>query len=197
MLQLLFRSRSIATAVLWGLLSGIATFLAMLVMEFAYAIYSESFGSPHRLSAISLGNGYSIDLEATPAHPFLAEYKQEVVVYKNGARSGGLIGRVKIAMNTGGRVRIFLLVPIDSSKKIVAFSDRHDTSVVDLERLEVQELSNALISSDWMPIGVLSAESPPLKFIPCALWPRLVAEERNSIVREEQNASTACAANGR
>ncbi len=192
MFQFLSRPRSIATSVFWGGLSAIATFVAILVLDFAISVYTQNFGPPHKLSAISLGNGYSIDLEATPAHPFLAEYTQQIVVYKNGARSGGLVGRVKIAMNTGGRVRIFLFVPIDSSKKIVAFGDRNDSSVVDLERLEVQESSSAFISSDWVPIGVLSAESSPLKFIPCALWSRLAADERSSIMAGEQNSSTAC-----
>jgi hypothetical protein len=176
------RPRSILGAVLWGAASAILVFAAILIIDFAVSLYRGSFGSTHHLSSVSLGNGFSVDFEATPAHPFLAEYDQKLVVYKNTPRDGDIAGRIEVPMNTGGRVRILLFVPRDPSVRKVALSDRHVTSIIDLESLSAVPGSQALVAAEWIPLGLLSGESPPLKFIPCSLWSRMSNEEKTAIM---------------
>src|SRR5687767_10827339 len=123
----LHRPRSIVGAVLWGVLAAVSTFFVLLVADFAWSHYSKSFGPPHLVESIAVGGGYSISIQAQPAHPFLAEYEQEIFIYGGEPRLGDFLGSVKIPMNTGGRVRIGVLVPADASRHEVVLLDRHNT----------------------------------------------------------------------
>jgi hypothetical protein len=182
MKDILLRPRSIAGAVLWGAIAACVVFFGLIVADFAWSLYRASFGPPHRVDAIAVGGGYSINIEATPAHPFLAEYQQSVAIYGGTPREGKLLGHVKIPMNTGGRVRIGILVPRDPSKHEVVLLDRYATTRIDLvKRIQLPG------EADWRdralkPLGWISGESYPVKFLPCTVWSLVPLEERDAIL---------------
>lgn len=182
MKDILLRPRSIAGAVAWGAIAACVVFFGLIAADFAWSLYRDSFGPPHRIDAIAVGGGYSININATPAHPFLAEYWQSVAIYGGTPKEGKLLGHVKIPMNTGGRVRIGLLVPRDPSKHEVVLLDRYVTTRIDL--IKRVQLSG---EPDWRdrtlrPLGWISGESFPVKFVPCAVWSSLPPEERDAIL---------------
>ncbi len=140
MKEFLRRPRSIAGAVLCGVLAGLGTFVALLVADYGAYLYSENFGPPHLVESIAVGGGYSITIKAQPAHLFLAEYEQEVSICGGHPRGGDLLGSVEIPMNTGGRVRIGVLVPADESRHEVLLLDRYAVSRIDLLKQTVHSI---------------------------------------------------------
>jgi len=181
MKQFLTRPRSIAGATLWGAITAIVVFFGLFVANFIISAYRSSFGPAAQIDAIAVGGGYSISLDATPAHPFLAEYKQSISVYGGDPRDGALLGRVEIPMNTGGRVRIGVLVPKEPNKADVVLADRYATTRIDLSNQKATDLDS------WRhpmlrPIGIISGESHPIKFIPCTVWHLLSPVEQRTIM---------------
>ena len=181
--EFLHRPGSIVGPLLWGVLGAVATFVLIFVVDFVWSLYSEDFGPPHLVESIAVGGGYSISIRAQPAHLFLAEYEQEVSIYGGEPRLGDFLGSVRIPMNTGGRVRIGLLVPTDPTRHDVVLHDRDSTSRIDLVKQSVRPESGDLTAGGLRALGWFSGESYPLKFIPCAVWSRLDIEEQQAIAR--------------
>ena len=191
MKQLLLRPRSIAGATAWGTMAAFIVFLGLLFADFIVSAYRSSFGPARQIDSIAVGAGYSISLDATPAHPWLAEYQQTVGIYGGGPRDGALLGRVEIPMNTGGRVRIAVLVPTGSNRAEVVLADRYVTTRIDLATQKLKD-QNSWRDPGLLPIGIISGESYPVKFIPCVLWPLLSAEEQKEIMRPDDELRGFC-----
>jgi hypothetical protein len=181
MKQFLTRPRSIVGAILWGTITSVVVFFGLIVADFIISAYRSSFGPAAQIDAIAVGGGYSISLDARPAHPFLAEYKQSISVYGSNPRNGTLLGRVEIPMNTGGRVRIGVLVPIEPNKAEVVLADRYATTHIDLSTRKAADL-DSWRKPTLRPIGIISGESNPIKFIPCVVWPLLSSGEQQTIM---------------
>lgn len=177
MSNVLLRPRSIVGATAWGIVTACAVFIGLNIAEFVV------FG--HRtqhLESIAVGDGYSIALDAKPSHLFLAEYEQSIRIYGGDPRGGELLGRVAIPVNPGGRVRIGILVPRQPGNAEIVLADRGETTRIDLATQKVQN-QGSWRDADFRPIGIISGESYPLKFIPCSVWWLLTAEERDTIVK--------------
>ncbi len=143
------------------------------------------------IESIAVGGGYSIALDATPAHPFLAEYEQEVRIYGGEPREGRLLGRVSLPMNSGGRIRIGVLIPDEPWSPTVVLADRHETTAIQLPEQIVASLPTWR-DPGLRPLGLISAESSPVKFIPCSAWPFLSVEEQQTIIREGDGLTGFC-----
>lgn len=191
MKKLLLRPRSIAGAIAWGATSAVVAFLGLVAMDFVVAIYRSSFGPAQQITSVALGSGYSISLEATPAHPWLAEYRQSVKVYGGAPREGGLLGSIEIPANTGGRVRIGVLVPALSRGADVILVDRYFASRINLATRQISDASS-FDSKGAIPLGIISGESFPVKFIPCAVWHLLSSEEQTEIIRPDERMRGFC-----
>jgi len=193
MKQFLTRPRSIVGATLWGVIAAVVIFFGLIVADFIVSAYRSNFGPAAQIGAIAVGGGYSISLDATPAHPFLAEYKQSISVYGGDPRNGALLGRVEIPMNTGGRVRIGVLVPTEPNKAEVVLADRYATTRIELSTQKVANL-DSWRQPTLRPIGIISGESHPIKFIPCAVWPLLSSREQQTIVGSRDELQGFCEA---
>ncbi|MDD3519360.1 MAG: hypothetical protein PHQ14_13510 [Chromatiales bacterium] len=191
MRQLLTRSRSIVGATLWGAAVAIVTFVGLLVGDFVLSLHRDHFGPAAQIDAIAVGGGYAISLDATPAHPFLAEYRQSIGVYGSDTSGDSLLGRVEIPTNTGGRVRIGVLVPTEIGRAEVVLADRHAVTGIDLSSRITMAL-DSWRQPTLMPLGIISGESHPIRFIPCAVWPRLPVEERQAIIDAEDDLQGFC-----
>ena len=195
MKNFLFRQRSIATSVAWGTISALVIFFGLLVADFAVSLITSSFGPTRQVDAVSVGGGYSISIDATPAHPWLAEYKQSVSVYGGGPREGGRMGHVDIPMNTGGRIRIGILVPQGGGTHEVVLLDRYATTRINLANLSGKEEEGGWRGKNLKAIGWVSGESYPIKFIPCSIWPLLSVQERENIIASDKELASFCDGN--
>lgn len=195
MKNFLTRQRSFATSIAWGAISALVIFFGLLIADFAVSLFASNFGPTRQIDAVSVGGGYSISIDATPAHPWLAEYKQSISVYGGGPREGKLIGRVDIPMNTGGRIRIGILVPDDQSTHEVVLLDRYATTRINLANLSGKYEEGDWRSKNLKAIGWVSGESYPVKFIPCSVWPLLSVQEREDIIASDKELSSFCDAN--
>ena len=115
----LTKPRSIAGTIILDTLTAIAVFFSLVVADFLLSIYRNEFGPARQIDAIASGNGYSISLDATPAHPMLAEYTQSLSIFGGQPRQGSMLGRVELPMNTGGRVAY-----ADSGRAGIDYSSR-------------------------------------------------------------------------
>jgi len=192
MKQLLLRPRSIAGATIWGTLVAFGVFFGLIIANFIWSYVSDDFGPPHLVESVAVGGGYSISIQAKPIHPFLAEYEQVVSIYGGDPRDGNWLGTVEIPTNTGGRVRVGVLVPGESSKHEVVLLDRYAVSRIDLEKRSVSDQRTDWKREGLEAIGWFSGESYPLKFIPCSIWPRLSQEEQQQILDHEKELESFC-----
>jgi hypothetical protein len=192
MKHVLLQPRSIAGATFWGAITACVVFAGLLVADVAWSWYRESFGPAYRVDSIAVGGGYSINIIATPAHPFLAEYKQVVAIYGGGPRDGAHLGDVEIPMNTGGRVRIAVLVPGDPGKPEVVLVDRYATTRIDLVHRAQVPGPSVRRDRTLKPLGWVTGESYPMKFVPCAVWPAISSEEREDILRDNAEFKDFC-----
>lgn len=192
MKNFLFRQRSIATSIAWGAISALVIFFGLLVADFAISLITSSFGPSRQVDAVSVGGGYSISIDATPAHPWLAEYKQSVSVYGGSPREGELMGHVDIPMNTGGRIRIGILVPQDQGTREVVLLDRYSTTRINLANLSAKEEEGEWRGKNLKAIGWVSGESYPVKFIPCSVWPLISDQEREAIIASDKELASFC-----
>jgi hypothetical protein len=174
------KPRTFFKASLWGFLVALVSFL---VMAFWYSIWGIfTPGEPHKLGAVAVGHGYSIDVEALPIHPYLAEYEQKLLVFGGDVRNGGRLGTVLLPTNTGGRVLMELLVPNNPSKAELLIIDRYGTTHIDLRTRVELRIGKKVDESYWQSLGLLSAESVPLKFISCLAWASIAAADKTAIV---------------
>lgn len=193
MKQFLIRPRSIVGAALWGAITAVVVFFGLIIADFIMSAYRSSFGPAAQIDAIAVGGGYSISLDATPAHPFLAEYKQFISVYGGNPGNGTLLRRVEIPMNTGGRVRIGVLVPIEPNRAEVVLADRYATTRIELSTQKAGGL-DSWRKPTLRPIGIISGESHPIKFIPCVVWPLLSSVEQQAIIGAKDELQGFCEA---
>lgn len=194
---------SILIAVIY---SSILMFFGFVVANMAMQANSEDYGPPYRIGAIAVGHGYSINIDAKPIHPFLAEYDQWVSIYGGHPRVGEHLGTLKIPTNTGGRVRIGVFVPKDLRKPEIVLLQRHYLTRINLKTrkiagkeflgIEEREQSSAWKDPTLKFLGWISGESSPVKFIPCAVWPSLSDEEKGYIVSGEATLLDLCETHG-
>jgi hypothetical protein len=198
--------RSILGAMLWGMAGAIAMFVLLIIGDFAVSLYTGKFGPVKTVEAISVGNGFSIAIKATPAHPWFAEYFQSVRIFGGEPRLGDLLGEVEIPMNTGGRVRIGILIPRTTASQVIGLVDRHSTSWIDLKALALMPSKRPafeirddhpmrIVDWNWeeyRALGWISGASYPLKFIPCVSWVLLSDDEKQSILENESVFSEFC-----
>lgn len=189
----MLRPRSIAGAMTWGTLTALIVFLGLLVSDLVVTAYRRDFGPARQIDAIAVGQGYSISLDATPTHPFLAEYEQSVRIFGGSPRGGALLGRVPIPANTGGRLRLGILVPRETATAEVVLADRSAVTRIDLASRRI------LSQGSWkdpafVPLGIISGESNPVKFIPCSVWPHLSKEEQRAILGPDNALQDFCEA---
>jgi len=192
MKNFLFYRRSIATSISLGAITALVVFFGLLVADFAVSLYTSNFGPFRQIDAIAVGGGYSISFDATPAHLMLAEYKQSVAIYGGGPRDGALIGRVDIPMNTGGRIRIGILVPQDAGKHEAVLLDRYATTRIDLAKQSQKQEESNWRNMKLKSIGWVSGESYPVKFIPCSVWPLISPQEKDSIIGSDRELRGFC-----
>ncbi|MBI3546088.1 MAG: hypothetical protein HY081_05785 [Gammaproteobacteria bacterium] len=178
---------------MWGVIIAVIVFFGLIIADFVISAYRDSFGPAAQIDAIAVGGGYSISLDATPAHPFLAEYKQSISVYGSEPRDGALLGRVEIPMNTGGRVRIGVLVSTEPNKAEVVLADRYATTRIELSTQKVADM-DSWRQPTLRPIGIISGESYPIKFIPCAVWSLLSSREQQTIMGSRDELQGFCEA---
>jgi len=191
MKEFLLRPRSIAGAAIWGSATALVVFFGLVFADLIVSAYRNNFGPARQIDAIAVGSGYSISLDATPAHPWLAEYDQSIGIYGGDPRGGKLLGRVEIPMNTGGRVRIGVLIAARSTPAQVVLADRLLNTRIDLSSRTLQD-QKSWKDTDLKPIGIISGESYPVKFIPCAVWPFLSTEEQDAIMRPDDQLRGFC-----
>ncbi len=156
--------------------------IIILVVGLISSAYRSNFGPVRQIESIAIGGGYSISLNATPAHPMLAEYKQSITLYGGTPRGGENLGNIEIPMNTGGRIRIGVLVPNNFTTKDVILADRYLTTSVNLMSQKTRNIGSWR-DGNLKAIGIISGESYPIKFIPCSVWPLLSSEEQEHILR--------------
>lgn len=197
------RRRSILIAVFY---SAILVSFGFVVANMALQANSKDYGPPYRIGAIAVGHGYSINIDAKPIHPFLAEYDQWVSIYGGHPRVGEHLATLKIPANTGGRVRIGVFVPKDLRKPEIVLLQRHYLTRINLETRSIEskeflgyeerEKSGAWKDPKLRFLGWISGESYPVKFIPCAVWPSLSDEEKRYIVSREATLLDLCETHG-
>jgi len=159
---------SIALKVLSGGVFGLALFI---VLDLAMWYFPPERGwAPwkwEQSGAVAIGNNYSIELLTRTAHPFLAEYDQQLIVYGGTERFGKKLATLDLHMNTGGRTSVEIYT---SGNEAVYLRDRFGTHAIDLATLSVAMLHKAEMPLESTFIGGFSGESYPLKFIPAAIW---------------------------
>lgn len=183
MKEFLKKPRSIIGSTLWGAIVAMVTFVAILVGDLLFSIAIESFGPARQIDSIAVGAGYSISLDAKPIHPFLAEYDQSIRVYGGDYRGGEDLGSIEIPTNTGGRVRIGVLASKNNENKTVILIDRKNTSLLNLVDLTSESIEN-WPEDDYVPIGLISGESYPVKIFPCSTLRILDEPELESVFSE-------------
>ncbi len=194
MKQFLTKPRSIIGSTLWGIIVAILTFIGILIIDFILSIYKTNFGPARQIESIAVGGGYSISLDATPAHPMLAEYEQSISIYGGGPREGELLGNVEIPMNTGGRVRIGILIPNELKAPEVVLVDRYSTTSINLLTKQSTNVESWR-KGNLKPIGIISGESYPIKFIPCSVFPFLSEDEQSHILGTDNEMNGFCDSN--
>ncbi len=184
MKQFFLRSRSIAGAIAWGAITAFVVFFGLIIADLIMTAHQKDFGPARQIDAIAVGNGYSISLDATPTHAFLAEYEQSIRVFGGSPRRGGLLGRLLIPANTGGQIRIGVLVPRDKARTEVFLADRYQTTHIDLPSQKAYtQPTEPTHDPALLPLGIISGASNPVKFIPCSVWSHLSSEEQKEIIR--------------
>ena len=178
MMKLLKILRYIISAAFFGM---IAFLLLDLVLWFTFGV-GWGWWKWDSVGPIAISDGYSIEIQTRPAHPFLAEYDQRVVVYGGDARNGTRRGMIPLHMNTGGRTYLEIeRATTPDNKPLVLLTDRYGTDIIQLN-----DLSRSLYAQeDILPnerrrIGIVSGEAYPNKFIaPDALVPPGTLPERS------------------
>jgi hypothetical protein len=191
MKNILTKPRSIIGATAWGAMVAIVIFVGLIAIDFIASMYRENFGPARQVESIAVGSGYSIAIEATPAHPILAEYEQSLAIYGGTPRRGGLLGRIELPMNTGGKIRVGVLVSNKISSPEIILVDRHANTLIRLAEVQASNIKewNHL---EYKALGIISGSSYPIKFIPCSIWSSLFEEERHEIYPPGYDEKSVC-----
>ena len=131
---------------------------------------------------IAISDGYSIEIQTRPSHPFLAEYDQRMVVFEGDARNGKRKGRVPLQRNTGGRTCLEIeRATTSDNKPLVLLTDRYGTEIIQLDDLSRPFFAQSDIQiNERTLIGIVSGEAYPTKFVaPDALAPAGTLPKRN------------------
>lgn len=134
----------------------------------------------------------SIPIEGLQLRYRIVSLKATIVIYNQFSSTSGPVGQIEIPANTGGRIRIGVLVPLDDRKHEVVLVDRNATTQIDLDQQLIQPDPINWQDPSLKPLGWISGESLPVKFVPCAVWSAMPPQEQRQILGDSSEFANFC-----
>ncbi len=181
-----------AAALAWGVVAALAIWAAAVAAGLATPWFGLTAAA--RLDSVSLGNGYAFRIEASHSHPFLAEYRQRLELFDDSLGRPIRLATIALPANTGGGVRIGVVVPRDPARQELLLIDHVFSSRIDLARR--QRIAGV---ADWSQPGMRSlgwvvGDSRGLIFVPCAVWETVPVATQERILGGSPQLATFCQA---